>query len=77
MAGAAIKDDLAEELGRVQVRQRDVTAHIQVSEDQLKLVEQQMHQLDQRRSQLAFADKKLTAFERRLGELSVMSAEVE
>ena len=44
-AGAAIKDELADELGRVQGRQREVTAQVQLSEDQLKRVEQQMRQL--------------------------------
>ena len=58
-AGGAIKDELTDELGRVQARQREVTAQIQLSEDQLKRVEQQMKQLDARRAQLAFADKKL------------------
>ncbi len=76
-AGATTKDELVDELGRVQSRQREVTAQIQLSEDQLKRVEQQMRQLDERRSQLAFADKKMAAFEGRLGELSTMSADVE
>ena len=72
-----MKDELADELGRVQGRQRDVIAQVQLSEDQLKRVDQQLKQLDQRRSQLAFADKKLVVFEGRLGELTVMSDEVE
>ncbi len=76
-AGAATKDELVDELARVQGRQRDVTAQIQVSEDQLKRVQEQTKQLDQRRSQITFADKKVAAFEGRLGELSVMSDDVE
>ena len=75
--GSAVKDELAEELGRVQGRQRDMTAQIELAEDQMKRVEQQMKQLDQRHAQLAFADKKLAAFEGRLSELSLMSDEVE
>ena len=77
IAGATTKDELVDELARVQGRQRDVTAQIQVSEDQLKRVQEQTKQLDQRRSQLTFADKKVAAFEGRLGELSVMSHDVE
>ena len=76
-AGKAIKEELVEELGRVQGRQRDVITQVRLSEDQLKRVDQQLKQLDQRRSQFAFADKKLVAFEGRLGELSEMSKEVE
>jgi len=75
--GAALKDDLTEELVRMQGRQRDVTAQVQTSEDQMRRVEQQLQQLDQRRAQLAFADKKLAAFEGRLGELSTMSNDVD
>lgn len=75
--GASIKDELVGELGRVQERQRDLTAQMQMAEDQSKRVEQQMKQLDHRNAQLAFADKKLVAFEGRLSELSQMSDEVE
>ena len=55
-SGAAIKDELANELGQVQARQREVTVQVQLSEDPLKRVEQQMTQLETRRSQLAFSD---------------------
>ena len=75
--GSAMKDELSDELARVQGRQRDVTGQTRISEDQLKRIEQQMRQIDQRRAQIAFADKKLAAFEGRLGDLSTMSDDVE
>ena len=75
--GAVMKDELDDGLVRVQGRQRDVATQVQMSEDQLKRVDQQLKQLDQRRSQLAFADKKLVVFEGRLGELTVMSSDVD
>jgi chromosome segregation ATPase len=75
--GSTMKDELSAELSRVQARQREVTEQTQLTEDQVHRVEEQMKRLDQRRSQVAFADKKLVAFEGRLGELSVMSSEVD
>ena len=44
-----------------------MATRIQLSEDQLKRVEQQTRLLDERRSQLTFAGRKLEAFEGRLG----------
>ena len=75
--GSTMKDELSAELSRVQARQREVTEQTQLTEDQVHRVEEQMKRLDQRRSQVAFADKKLVAFEGRLGEFSVMSSEVD
>ena len=76
-SGVAIKDELVEQLGRLQGGQRDVTAQIQLSEDQLKRVEQQIKRLDQRQSQLTVADQKMAAVEGRLSDLTLMSDEVE
>ena len=47
------------------------------SEDQLKRLADQFKQLDQRRSQVVFAERKVVAFEGRLGELRTMTEEVE
>ncbi len=74
---AGIKDELAEELGRVQARQRDVTTHVKTSEEQLVRVDQQLAQLNQRHSQLSFADKKIATFEERLSDLKTLSENVE
>ena len=76
-AGSTLKDELTAELLSVQGRQREVTEHTQLAETQLRQAEEQLKQLDQRRSQVAVADKKLSAFEGRLGELTVMSGEVD
>lgn len=66
-ASTATKDELSDELSQVQTRQHEVATRIQLSEDQLKRVEQQTRLLDERRSQLTFAGRKLEAFEGRLG----------
>ena len=72
-----VKDELVQELSRVQGRQRDVAAQMEGSEDQLKRLEDQFKQLDQRRSQVVFAERKAAAFEGRLGELRTVTEEVE
>ena len=74
---SVVKDELVEELSRAQGRQRDVAAQMEGSEDQLKRLEDQFKELDQRRSQVVFAERKVTAFEGRLGELRTMVEEVE
>ena len=74
---SVLKDELVEELSRVQGRQRDVAAQMEGSEDQLKRLEDQFKQLDQRRSQVVFAERKVAAFEGRLGGLRTMTEEVE
>ena len=73
----AIRDELIEELGRVQFRQRDVGANLQASEDQLKRVEATTAQLERRRSQLAFGEKKISQFETRLSDLKGMADELD
>ena len=74
---STIKDELTQELGRVQARQRDVTTHVKASEDQIKRVDQQLRQIDQRHAQLSFAEKKIAAFDGRLSELKTLSDNVE
>jgi hypothetical protein len=63
---AKIKDEMLAELDRVQGRQRDTTSQIQASEDQLMRAEEMYKQLEARRSQVAFGEKKLAAVESRL-----------
>ena len=72
-----VKNELVEELTRVQGRQRDVGTHMEASEDQLKRLESQFKQLDQRRSQVAFGEKKIVAVEERISDLRSMTEEVE
>ncbi len=66
---STVRDELMADLGRVQERQREVVAHLEATEDQLKRTEKLFKQLDQRRTQLAFAEKKMGAFEARIAEL--------
>jgi chromosome segregation ATPase len=74
---STIRDELVEELGRVQFRQREVSANLQASDDQLKRVEATTQQLERRRSQLAFGEKKISQFEGRLSDLKGMADELE
>ncbi|HEX5473024.1 MAG TPA: hypothetical protein VFX12_00060 [Vicinamibacterales bacterium] len=74
---AAIKDELLQELARVQGRQRDIAAQIDSSADQLERLEAMGKQIDQRRSQLAFSEKRIAAFEERLGELAQMTGDID
>ena len=74
---SVLKDELVEELTRAQTRQRDVATQMEGSEDQLKRLENQFKQLDQRRSQVVFAERKVTAFEARFAELRTLAEEVE
>ena len=71
---AAIKDELISELGRIQTRQRDATTHVEATEDQLKRTETMYKQLDQRRTQLAFSEKKVALVEVKMAELSDKAA---
>ena len=58
---AAMKDEMLAELDRVNSRQRDTVGQIQASEDQLSRAEKMFKQLEQRRTQVAFGEKKLAA----------------
>ena len=65
----ATKEELLTELARVQSRQRDAVTQTDAAEDQLKRAETMVKQLEQRRTQLAFSEKKIATFEQRLNEL--------
>ena len=71
------RDELVGELSRVQARQRDVVSQTAAAEDQLKRAETMYASLEQRRSQLAFAEKRVAAVESRLGELASKERDVE
>ena len=60
---AEIKEELLTELARVQARQRDAVTQTEAAEDQLKRAETMVKQLEQRRTQLAFSEKKIATFE--------------
>lgn len=74
---AAIKEELLGELARVQARQRDTLGQIEASDDQLKRVETMFKQLEQRRAQLVFAEKKIGAFETRIAELKQLTDQID
>src|SRR5207237_250784 len=73
----AMKDELLAELDRVQSRQRDTVSQIQASEDQLARAEKMFKQLEQRRTQVAFGEKKLAAVESRLVEIRQVTDELD
>jgi DNA repair ATPase RecN len=50
---------------------------VDASDDQLKRVETMYKQLEQRRSQLAFSEKKIAAFESRIAELKQLTDHVD
>src|SRR5262249_37318975 len=74
---AVIKDELVQELARVQGRQRDVSAQLDAAEDQLKRLEAASKALEQRRTQLAFTEKRITTFEAQATELAQMTDEID
>jgi chromosome segregation ATPase len=73
----AIKEELLTELARVQAKQRDAVTQTDAAEDQLKRAETMVKQLEQRRTQLAFSEKKIATFEQRLNELGRSTEVVE
>ena len=75
-AGTA-RDELVGELARVQASQRDAVSQTKAAEDQLKRAETMYASLEQRRSQLAFAEKRVGAVEARLGSLAGQQQAVE
>lgn len=74
---AGIKEELLTELARVQARQRDAVTQTEAAEDQLKRAETMVKQLEQRRTQLAFSEKKIATFEGRLTDLTRATEGVE
>jgi chromosome segregation ATPase len=71
------REELVADLTRIQTRQREVAAHAETAEDQLRRAEALFKALEQRRSQLAFSEKKLGDIEVRLAELAETSATIE
>ncbi|MGC4084767.1 MAG: hypothetical protein QM736_22310 [Vicinamibacterales bacterium] len=71
------KEELLIELDRVQTRQRDVASQGQILEDQFNRGEAIFKQLEQRRTQVAFSEKKLAALEARLADLKVTTTELD
>ena len=74
---SASRDELIEELARVQARQRDAVGQAEAAEDQLRRAETMYVALEQRRSQLAFSEKKLATVEIRMAELGKKSTDIE
>jgi DNA repair ATPase RecN len=50
---------------------------VQASEDQLARAENMLEQLEQRRTQMAFSDKKLASVEARLSEIKRLTGDLE
>ena len=73
----ATKSELIDELARIQARQREAVAQVEAAEDQLRRTETMYRGLEQRRSQLAFSDKKLGDVEAKMSELTQTAAAVE
>jgi chromosome segregation ATPase len=73
----AVKDELVAELARVQVRQRDAVTQAEAAEDQVKRAEAMFKQLDQRRTQLAFSEKKIGAVEAKMSDLAQRSNDID
>src|SRR6185436_18507921 len=58
---AKMKDEMLVELDRVHSRQRDAVNQVQATEDQLVRAESMYKQLEVRRSQMAFGERKVAA----------------
>ena len=74
---ATLKDEMLAELDRVQSRQRDAVSQGQASDDQLARAEDMFKQLESRRSQMTFSEKKLAAVESRLAEIKLLATELD
>jgi chromosome segregation ATPase len=74
---SSVKDELIAELSRVQGRQREITMHVEAADDQTRRLETILSQLEQRRSQFAFAEKKIGGFEARLAALKDAADEID
>jgi chromosome segregation ATPase len=71
---AAVKEELISELARIQAHVRDAAAHTSAVEDQLKRTETLSKQLEQRRTQIAFSEKKIAGVETKVTELLLRAA---
>ncbi|HEU4935433.1 MAG TPA: hypothetical protein VFT39_03200 [Vicinamibacterales bacterium] len=73
----SVKNELIDELAGVQARQNDVATQLDAVDGQLKRLEAAARDLDKRGSQLAFAEKRIGAFETQLVDLGEMANEIE
>jgi chromosome segregation ATPase len=73
----SVKNELVEELAGVQARQQDVVVQLGAADGQLKRLDTAARELEQRGSQLTFAEKRINAFESRLVDLCQMANELE
>ena len=71
------KDELLEELTRVQGRQRDVAAQSAASDEQTKRLDAALRQLEQRRTQMAFMEKSIAGFEAKFDTLRQLSEDLD
>ncbi len=66
---AARNEEVMGQLTQVQVRQREVLAHVSLTEEQMQRAEAMSRQLEQRRALMLSTEKTLTNFESRLADL--------
>ena len=74
---ASEKENLLANLARVEAQQRDVAMQMREAEGQLQRLQEASKETDQRRREIAAADKRLVAFQNRLDELQAVTAQVE
>jgi len=74
---AQTKDELVEELHRVQTRQRDISAVAMASDDQLRRLEEVLQQLEHRRSQLTFMQRTVVGAQEKVETLTELSVDLD
>jgi chromosome segregation ATPase len=74
---SAVKDELLGELSTVRSQQQETLACITASADQLAGVETMMAQFEQRRAELALAERTMTGVEKRMNDLSQLGEHVQ
>lgn len=73
----AVKDKLMQELSVVQGRQREVAGQLEAADAQGKQLDTTLKQLEERRHQVAFAEKRMATFETHVGGLKVAADQVD
>src|SRR5262249_8441528 len=73
----AVKDELVAELARGQGRQRDAVAQAEAAGDQVKRAEAMFKQLEQRRTQPGFSERKMGAVEAKMTDLAQRSSDID
>jgi DNA repair exonuclease SbcCD ATPase subunit len=72
-----VKDALVQELSTVQGRQREVAGQLSTAEHQIAKLGQAFAHIEERRDQVAFAERRMGTFEGRLRDLETLAGAVE